>query len=286
MKKTLIAAALGLLIGATANAEMTLKDAAEAKLVAAFGPDLKVREVAQLAKGQILEVVLIDGSVMHMTPDLSYFTYRDELYELTARGAKSVTESRQEPMRAASLAAVPDRDTVVFPAKGEQKAMINVFTDIDCGYCQKLHIEIPRLNELGIKVRYLAYPRAGIKDRETGQLTPSFEKINYVWCQTDRGSAMTDMKATQRALNITGQRLSQASSPDQAGTLEGEYRALQSQMMGMLASSKDCHSPIAVQYELGQSVGVTGTPAIVTEEGSLIPGYMPADELAKRLGVL
>ena len=171
MKKTLIAAALGLLIGATANAEMTLKDAAEAKLVAAFGPDLKVREVAQLAKGQVLEVVLIDGSVMHMTPDLSYFTYRDELYELTARGAKSVTESRQEPMRAASLAAVPDRDTVVFPAKGEEKAMINIFTDIDCGYCQKLHTEIPRLNELGIKVRYLAYPRSGIKDRETGQLT-------------------------------------------------------------------------------------------------------------------
>ena len=32
---------------------------------------------------------------------------------------------------------------------------------------------------------------------------------------------------------------------------------------------------------LGGTVGVTGTPAIVTTRGELVPGYMPADSLAR-----
>ena len=40
--------------------------------------------------------------------------------------------------------------------------LAKIFTDIDCGYCRKLHKEVPELNRLGVAVRYLAYPRAGI----------------------------------------------------------------------------------------------------------------------------
>ncbi len=287
MKKTLLAAALGLALiapvyAADTDSTVALEQQVENKLVAAFGPRLQVREVAALADGQILEVVLVDGSIMHMTPDLNHFIYRDELYQLGEDGPANVTQNRNNPKRAAAMAALADDKTVLFMAKGEQKALINVFTDIDCGYCQKLHQEVPRLNELGITVRYLAYPRSGIKNPQTGELTDSYLKANYVWCQTDRKAAMSTMKNTQREISMLGQRLRQGG----AVMLEDQYRALTAQMQEMMDKSKDCGAPIAEEYSLGSEMGVTGTPAIVLEDGRLFPGYLPADELARRIGVL
>lgn len=285
MKKTLLAIVCGLAMVSPLQAEEAkaenLEKQVEAKLSAAFGPRLKVREVAEVANGQILEVILVDGTVMHMTPDIQHFLYRDELYGLTEAGPENLTQSRLNPIRAQKLAAVADKDTVLFPAKGEQKALVNVFTDIDCGYCQKLHREIPRLNELGVAVRYLAYPRAGIKNPQTGLLTPSYQKINYVWCEDDRKEAMTTMKSSQRELSVLGQRLRQSPSSES----EKQFRALQTQMASMMEKSGNCDAPIAAQYSLGGELGVTGTPAIITEDGQLFPGYLPADELAARLGI-
>jgi thiol:disulfide interchange protein DsbC len=296
MKKTLLAIACGLAMISPLQAEETasaveaaqpqvdtavLAKQAEAKLVSAFGPRLQVREVALVAAGQLLEVVLVDGTVMHMTPDTSHFLYRDELYQLADSGPVNVTQGRMNPKRAEKLAAVADKETVFFAAQGEQKALINVFTDIDCGYCQKLHQEIPRLNELGVAVRYLAYPRAGIKNPQTGKLTQSYQKINYVWCQDDREEAMTTMKNSQRELSTLGRRLNQGASE----ATEKQFRAVQAQMVAMMDASKDCGAPIAAQYALGGELGVTGTPAIITQDGQLFPGYMPADDLAARLGI-
>jgi thiol:disulfide interchange protein DsbC len=34
---------------------------------------------------------------------------------------------------------------------------------------------------------------------------------------------------------------------------------------------------------MGELVGVTGTPALILRDGSLMPGYMPAPQLAKAL---
>lgn len=281
MKNTMMAALLALIAATPVHAaEATLEQQVEARLVSAFGPRLQVREVTALASKQILEVTLIDGSVMHMTPDQSHFIYRDELYQITASGVQNVTQSRNNPRRQAAMAAVDNKQGVVFPAKGKQKAMIHVFTDIDCGFCQKLHQEVPRLNELGIAVRYLAYPRAGITHPQTGQLTDSYQKLNYVWCSKDRADAMTRMKNTQRDLGMAAQRLRQGGGSD------AQYGTLEKQMQGMLAGVKDCGAPIAAQFELGHEMGVTGTPAIITGDGTLIPGYMPADELARRIGVL
>ncbi|MCL1482007.1 MAG: thioredoxin fold domain-containing protein [Marinobacter sp.] len=48
----------------------------------------------------------------------------------------------------------------------------------------------------------------------------------------------------------------------------------------------DCANPVAEQYNLGRLVGVTGTPAIVLEDGTLMPGYVPAETLARGLGIL
>jgi thiol:disulfide interchange protein DsbC len=48
----------------------------------------------------------------------------------------------------------------------------------------------------------------------------------------------------------------------------------------------DCDSPVAEQYQLGQAMGVTGTPALLTPDGQLIPGYVPPGDLKSRLDSL
>ncbi len=63
-----------------------------------------------------------------------------------------------------------------------------MFTDIDCGYCRKLHREIADYNDKGIRVRYLFFPRSG-------PATASWFKAEEVWCAEDRNSALTTAKA-------------------------------------------------------------------------------------------
>ena len=125
---------------------------------------------------------------------------------------------------------------IIFSPKGETKGAVYVFTDVDCGYCQKLHQEVPQLNAAGIEVRYLAYPRAGLS-------TPTFDKMVSAWCADDRNAAMNALK------------------------------------IGANVTAKKCDNPVAAQYQLGAAMGVTGTPAIVLEDGTLIPGYKPAAQL-------
>lgn len=281
MNKLILSALLAIFSVSTVQAlEPTLKAQAETKLMNAFGPQLKVREVETLANKQLLEVVLIDGSIVYMTPDLNFFLYNDSLYQLANEGPVNVTETRQNPKRVAMMSKVKDSDTVKFAAKGKEKTVIDVFTDIECPYCQKLHDEVPRLNELGVTVRYLAYPRAGIINPQTGQETTSYKKINYVWCAKDRSTQMTRIKNTQHDLGTLSQQLRQGGG----SALEKQYSDLEKTMADAMAQA-DCESPVAQQLDLGHQVGVTGTPAIITQDGTLIPGYMPADALVKRLGI-
>lgn len=281
MKKIILGALL-VVFGVAAQAvEVDLVKKVEARLISAFGPMLQVRTVEPLAEKQLLEVVLIDGSVVHMTPDINFFIYNDSLYHLTSSGAENVTENRLNPKRAAALKSVKDEDTVYFAAKGKQKAVIDVFTDIDCPYCQKLHQEVPRLNELGVSVRYFAYPRSGIVNPQNGQETESYRKVNYVWCSKDSAKAMTQIKSDQHDITMLAQRLRQGAGAD----VQKQYQKLTDEMRKTVTSIKDCNSPIADQFELGHQLGVTGTPAIFTEKGELIPGYMPADDLVRRLGI-
>jgi len=265
----------------SAIAEDSKRDIAEARLQKIYGEHIKVSEATLIADGQILEVSMESGPFLYMTPDASHLIYRDEVIKIDGDSAVNVTEARLNPKRAAALAAVSNDDTVLFKAKGEQKALINVFTDIDCGYCQKLHQEVDELNELGISVRYLAYPRSGIVDRQTGQPTQSFQKINYVWCEDDRTAAMTEMKTDQQKLNTLMRQMRAGNSK-----VGDEVNSLQQTLASNMAEGLTCNTPVAQQYMLGQSLGVTGTPAIFTEDGQLYPGYMPAKEMAKALGIL
>ncbi|HQV40751.1 MAG: DsbC family protein [Moraxellaceae bacterium] len=113
------------------------------------------------------------------------YLFQGDLLEIQGDRIVNLEDAGKADESKAALAALSPADSVNFPAVGgKPKAIIHVFTDVDCGYCRKLHAEIAQINKLGIEVRYLAFPRAG-------ESTPTSRKLDNVWCSSDRQSAMT-----------------------------------------------------------------------------------------------
>jgi thiol:disulfide interchange protein DsbC len=178
------------------------------------------------------------ADVSYITVDGKYFL-DGNLYDMATRA--NLTEVLRSRARLALISAVPESEMVIFSPKNPLYT-ITVFTDVDCQYCRKLHSDMPELNKLGVRVRYVFYPR-------TGPNTESWRKAEVVWCSTDRNDALTRAKAGAE-----------------------------------LDMNKSCGpTPVAREYALGQSIGVRGTPAIVTESGDFINGYMPPRELLQAL---
>ncbi len=98
----------------------------------------------------------------------------------------NLTENRRRGIRNRMLDAIPESEMLVFSPKNP-KYTITVFTDIDCGYCRRLHSQIAEYNRLGIRVRYLFYPRSGPD-------TESWHKAEAVWCAANRNDALTRAK--------------------------------------------------------------------------------------------
>ncbi|MES2671898.1 MAG: thioredoxin fold domain-containing protein [Pseudomonadota bacterium] len=86
-----------------------------------------------------------------------------------------------------ALEKIPKSERILFPATGQTRHTIVVFTDVDCGFCMKLHQDIENYNRLGIAVEYVAFPRSGTN----GEV---YEKMRAVWCSPDRNKALTDAK--------------------------------------------------------------------------------------------
>ncbi|MCC2656603.1 MAG: DsbC family protein [Panacagrimonas sp.] len=101
---------------------------------------------------------------------------------------KSLTEERRRVARADLIGKFSGDQAIEYaPANGPAKYTVTVFTDIDCGYCRKLHSHIAEYNADGIAVRYLFFPRSGPD-------TESFHKAEKVWCAADRKAALTQAK--------------------------------------------------------------------------------------------
>ncbi len=126
------------------------------------------------------------AEIAYVTSDGKYAITGD-LYDLAAND--DLTEARRREARLRLMATVPESDMVIF-APRDPKYTVTVFTDVDCGYCRKLHSEIAEYNRLGVRVRYLAYPR-------TGPNTSSWTKAEQVWCSANRNEALTRAKLGQ-----------------------------------------------------------------------------------------
>jgi len=147
-------------------------------------PGVKVDSVAELNNTGLYEAV-INGEIVYFTEDLRYVIQGD-VVSLETR--QNITENKRVSIRKQALASLKETDMIVYESTKKAEHTITVFTDIDCGYCRKLHQQMADYNDLGIRIRYMAFPRAGI-DSE------SFNKAEDVWCSDDRQQAMTDAKA-------------------------------------------------------------------------------------------
>jgi len=118
-------------------------------------------------------------------PGVYELTRGADIIYVTADGKYAFTGDLVE-LRTKALDAFPEGEMLVFGPK-DPKYTVTVFTDVDCPYCRKLHSQIGLYNGLGIRVRYLLYPR-------TGPNTVSWLKAEQVWCSPDRNAALTRAK--------------------------------------------------------------------------------------------
>lgn len=98
-----------------------------------------------------------------------------------------------------------------------------------------------------------AYNAHGIEVRylafpRKGPGSEGWKRTAGVWCADDRRAALTRAKS------------------------------------GGKVEAQECEqSPVREHYDLGREVGLRGTPMIVSEDGRVLGGYLPPDQLASRL---
>ena len=197
-------------------------------------PDgIKVQDISFSDERNLYVINVGDIQPIYMLPDGEHVILGD-IFNISEGEAQSTTEKDKDIFRKNKLN-TSNLETIDFLAKKE-KYSLTVFTDVDCGYCRKFHNEIGQYNNLGISIKYLAFPRAGI-DSE------SYTKMVSAWCSDQADLSITLLKDNK-------------SIP-----------------------SNSCENSVAEQFELGRTLGITGTPALITQSGKLLPGYVPAQEL-------
>ncbi|TDV46416.1 thiol:disulfide interchange protein DsbC [Pseudomonas graminis] len=212
-------------------------DKAIRKTLESLNLEIPIESISSSPLNGLYEVNLKGGRVLYASAD-GQFVMQGNLYQMQAGKPVNLTEKVERQAISKTINGIPAAEMVVYPAVGETKSHITVFTDTTCPYCHKLHAEVPELNKRGIEVRYVAFPRQGLG-------SPGDEQLQAVWCSKDRRGAMDRM--------VDGKNI----------------------------QAPKCDNPVTKQFEIGQSIGVNGTPAIVLADGQLIPGYQPAPQVAK-----
>lgn len=183
---------------------------------------------------------IVGGQVVYVSDDGRYVFVPGSggaLYDASAR--RNLSEGALAAMRRQLLDKIPASERIVF-SPPEPEHTVTVFTDVACGYCQRLHEEIAEYNKQGIAVEYLAFPRMGLGSED-------YRTMVSVWCAADRRQALTRAKR------------------------------------GEPVPSKSCKTTVDMQYDIGQRVGLTGTPMIVAEDGTQLGGYVPPAQLREAL---
>lgn len=232
--RLLTAIAVALLSTAALAAEATTPAGPEQRIrnsLAVLLPNVQPDSIAATPVPGLYEVVF-GPRLIYMSED-GRFLLQGSMIDLEKR--ENLTEPRLAAAKAKAIEAVGEENMLIFGPDKPQHT-VTVFTDIDCGYCRKLHSEVAKYNADGIRIRYLFYPR-------TGENSPSFDKAVSVWCSDDRKAALTEAKAGKDLPKLT------------------------------------CPNPVAQHLALGRLFGLQGTPALVLEDGDVIPGYVPADRL-------
>ncbi len=225
----------GFALAATA---MAADPAAIEERLSALVPDTSAVTIAETPLPGIMEV-RVGSDIIYMSDDGRYLL-QGRVIDLETQ--KDLTDAAMAGVRKEQINDLDPSEFVTFGNDDAEYELL-VFTDPDCGFCRRLHEKMDEYHEAGIRIHYLAFPRAG-------EGSQTYNKMVSVWCSDDRQAAMDVAK--------TG----------------GTPRAA------------TCANPVLEQYQLGQSLGVTGTPSMMTFGGDIIPGYVPPEQLRERLETL
>lgn len=235
-KKRLSTAIAVMLFTSSAFASAELDQKAIAKITEKLtAMQIGVSSVSPFVVDGLYEVLTNQG--VYYVSENAQFLIHGTVYDLD-NGMEDVSEKSVVALRIAKLKAF-EKDMIVYKAPNE-KHVVTIFTDTNCGYCLKLHAEMADYHKQGITIRYLAFPRGGVR-------SGTYHSMVSIWCADDRKQAMDAAKSRHQV------------------------------------ESKTCKNSVKEQYELGLFFDVKGTPAMVFEDSSLNPGYVPADQLIKIL---
>ena len=133
---------------------------------------------------------------------------------------------------------------LTYPASGREKARLSIFTDTSCGYCRKMHHELPELRANGVTVQFIPYPRRGAEGR-------GYDELRRIWCAADAVSALQAYF---------------------------EFDELP-------AASAECAraGAVAAGYELGNRIGISGTPLLILPNGERMKGYNKVTAILEEL---
>ena len=205
-----------------------------------LNPNIKVDYIGAAALPGFREVI-VGGQVVYVSDDGKYLV-QGTVVDIETKSELTGSSGALSAYRTGLLQTAPTSERIVF-APANPTYTVSIFTDIECGYCRKLHNEIAELNKLGIAVEYLAFPRMGLGSKD-------YTSMVSVWCAADRNQALTAAKG------------------------------------GQPVPAKNCKNPVASQYELGQRLGVTGTPAVYASNGTQLGSYLPPQQMRAALDAL
>lgn len=156
--------------------------------IRSMNADIAVDRIAAAPLPGFREVV-VGGQVLYVSDDGRYLL-QGSLFDVEDK--KDLSQVGLSAVRRDLLKTVPDKDRIIF-APPNPKYTVAVFTDIECGYCRKLHQDIAEYNKQGIAIEYLAFPRMGLASED-------FRKMEAVWCSNDRRKALTDAKNDRKVV--------------------------------------------------------------------------------------
>ena len=215
----------------------------ESGLSVMVGSAIRIDRISPTESEDLIEVSIVDGPILYATRNGDFLLLNGDLLKVSTSSVSNLSEERRITERLSLIGDLDTKDMIVFSPAEPPKAHITVFTDITCGFCRKLHLEVDDFNRRGIEIRYLAFPRGGVSSQGAKQLATA-------WCARNREATLTSLKA------------------------------------GVETPLNDCEgNPVAEHYALGNRLGVRGTPAIVTSDGQMIPGYRSASDIASLLGI-
>ncbi|MEW7976702.1 MAG: DsbC family protein [Candidatus Sedimenticola endophacoides] len=149
-------------------------------------PQLKP-EMVEPAPVPGLYEVTVGPRVFYVSADGRYVIQGDVIDLAQMR---NLTQPKVNQAKLRAVEALGEENMLSY-GPGDARHTITVFTDIDCGYCRKLHREMADYNAAGIRVRYLFYPRAGVESK-------SYRKAVSVWCAPDQHQAMDQAKGGEK----------------------------------------------------------------------------------------